>query len=157
MAKKLEDMMENLMVIQENQMYSDELVRARIAKNENIILGLAEQFQNHDSEIFNLKDRMDNLELNEEITDEQVREIQMRIKQRVTKILDYPNGDSDKYYQTFISNIYAYLRNNYSLGSRAATTKKKHYDTVMRGIEAWYPDVKELKEKKDKRNAAKVV
>ena len=72
-----------------------------------------------------LKIEWTTLKLNEEITDEQVREIQSRIKSRVTKILNYPNGDSDRYYQTFISNIYGYLRNNYSLGSRTATTKKK--------------------------------
>lgn len=157
MARKLEDMMENLMVMQENQLSSDELIRARMVKSERIITTLSHKYDEHDIELNEVKHRMDNLELNEEITDEQVREIQARVKQRVTKVLNYPNGDSDKYYQTFISNIYAYLRNNYSLGSRTATTKKKHYDTVMRGIEAWHPNIQELKDRRDKRDLAKAM
>ena len=152
MSKNLKEMIGELAVIQKNQMSSDELVKARLASNENIIKGLVVQYENHDNQISTIKDRMDNLELNEEITDEQVRTIQARIKERVSRVLDYPNGDSEKYYQTFISNIYASLRHSYSLGSRTATTKKKHYDTVMRGIEAWHPNIQELKARKDKRD-----
>lgn len=152
MSKNLKEMIGELAVIQKNQMSSDELVKARLASNENIIKGLVIQYENHDTQISAIKDRMDNLELNEEITDEQVRTIQARIKERVSKVLNYPNGDSEKYYQTFISNIYANLRHSYSLGSRTATTKKKHYDTVMRGIEAWHPNIQELKARKDKRD-----
>ena len=150
MARKLEDMMQDLMVIQKNQMGADELIRARISKTESIVLGLAQQFESQGTEIVEIKDRMDNLELNEEITDEQVRTIQGRIKKRVSEVLDYPNGDSPRYYRTFIADIYSNLRNNYQLGSRTATTRKKHYDTVMKGIEAWRPDVQALKDKKDK-------
>lgn len=95
---------------------------------------------------------MSQLENNEEIEDEKVREIQARIKQRVSKVLDYPNGDSARYYQTFISNIYAYLRHSHCLGSRTATTKKKHYDTVLLGIETWYPNIQELKDRRNKNN-----
>ena len=47
-----------------------------------MIVGLAKQYENHDTVILSIKDRMDNLELNEEITDEQVREIQSRIKRQ---------------------------------------------------------------------------
>lgn len=155
MVRKLEDMMENLMTIQERQLSSDELVKARIAKNENLILGLAKQYENHDLQIISLKDRMDDLELNEEITDEQVRTIQSRIKARVSKVLDYPNGDSSRYYRIFIADIYSFLRNNYSLGSKTATTRKKHYDTAMKGIEAWHPNIQELKDKKDKLDESK--
>src|SRR5699024_7324842 len=135
---------------QKNQMSSDELVKARIAKTEGIVLGLANQYQEHDREIIDIKDRMDNLELNEEITDEQVRIIQARIKQRVSKVLNYPSGNSSKYYRIFIANIYSTLRNNHSLGSKTATTKKKHFDTVIRGIDAWHPDIQALKDRKDK-------
>lgn len=150
MARKLEDMMQDLMVIQKNQMGADELIRARISKTESIVLGLAQQFEDQGTKLVNIEDRMDNLELNEEITDEQVRTIQSRIKKRVSEILDYPNGNSPKYYRTFIADIYSNLRNNYQLGSRTATTRKKHYDTVMKGIEAWRPDIQALKDKKDK-------
>lgn len=152
MGKNLEGMMENLMVIQRSQMSSDELVKARIAKNENLILGMAKQYEDHDVKITSITDRMDNLELNEEITDEQVRTIQEMVKARVSKILDYPNGDSSKYYRTFISNLYSNLRHSYNLGSKVATTRKKHYDTVMKGIEAWHPNIGELKSRKDKRD-----
>lgn len=152
MATNLENMMENLMVVQKRSMESDELVKARIAKNESLVLGLAKQYESHDLAITLIKDRMDNLELNEEITDEQVRTIQSSIKARVSKVLDYPNGDSARYYRTFMSNIYAHLRHSCQLGSKTATTKKKHYDTVMRGIEAWHPDVQALKDRKDKKD-----
>lgn len=152
MSKNLKEMIGELAVIQKNQMSSDELIKARIAKSEGVINSLASVYENHDIQISNIENRMDNLELNEEITDEQVRTIQARIKKRVSNVLDYPNGESEKYYQTFISNIYANLRHSYSLGSRTATTKKKHYDTVMRGIEAWHPNIQELKARKDKRD-----
>lgn len=150
MAKNLEEMMQNLMVIQKNQMGADDLVRARLGKTENIVLGLAKQYENHEGKIISIADRMDNLELNEEITDEQVRTIQSAIKSRVSKILNYPNSDSRKYYRTFISNIYSHLRHACNLGSRTATTRKKHYDTVMKGIEAWHPNVQDLKDRKDR-------
>lgn len=150
MATNLETMMGDLMIIQKNQMGSDELVKARITKTENIVTGLVRQYQNQGTEVVELKDRMNNLELNEEITDEQVRTIQSRVKARVSRVLGYPNGDSVRYYPIFIANIYACLRHSHSLGSRTATTRKKHFDTVMKGIEAWHPNVQELKERKDK-------
>lgn len=155
MAQNLEGMMENLMVLQERQLNSDELAKARIESNGRLIKQLAKEYENHDTEIVNIKDRMDNLELNEEITDEQVRTIQSRVKRRVSEVLNYPHGDSNKYYKTFIGNLYACLRHSYSMGSRTATTKKKHFDTVMRGIEAWHPDIQKLKDRKDKRDRAK--
>lgn len=150
MARKLEDMMQDLMVIQKNQMSSDELIRARMTKTETIVLGLAGEFGDLKTNVFNITDRVDNLEFNSEITDEQVNVIQGRVKARVSKVLDYPNGDSSKYYRIFIADIYSFLRNNHSLGSKTATTRKKHYDTVMKGIEAWHPDIQALKDRKDK-------
>jgi len=150
MARKLEDMMQDLMVIQKNQMGADELIRVRMARTESIVLGLAQQFEDQGTEIVSIKDRMDNLELNEEITDEQVRTIQSRVKKRVSEVLDYPNGDSPKYYQIFIKNLYTVLKAKHSMGSKTATTRKKHYDTVMKGIEAWHPDMQALKDRKDK-------
>lgn len=150
MERNLAKMMEELMVIQGNQMSSDELVKARLSNNENIILGLVKQFENQNTEVFSLKDRMDNLEWNEEITDEQVRTIQAAIKSRICKLLNYPNNGAKKYYRTFSSNLYAHLRHNCNMGSKTATTRKKHYDTVMKGIEAWHPNVQELKDRKDR-------
>lgn len=154
MSRQLEEMIQDLVQIQERQLGADELVRARIAKNESLILGLAQQYEQHDTKITTLEDRMSNYELNEEITDEQSKAIRSRAQARVCQILDYPNGDSDKYYQTFIQNLYAYLRRSHGLGSKINTTKKRHFDTVMRGIEAWHPNVQELKARKDKRDKA---
>lgn len=155
MAKKLEGMLENLMTIQERQLNSDELVKARIAKTEQIVLGLATKFDSQDTRISTLEEDVINLKWNEEITDEQATAIRNKVQQRVSKILDYPNGDSDIYYQTFISNIYAYLRKSHNLGSKITTTKKKHFDTVIRGIDAWAPNIQELKARKDKRDEAR--
>ena len=147
MARRLEDMMENLMVVQQNQMSSDELIRARISKNENIIMSLAKQFEGQDIRITTIEDRIENIELNEEITHEQNREIKLKANRRVSEMLDLPR--ETKYYQIFIMNLYGYLRRNYQLGSPIAITRKKHYDTVMKGIETWSPDTQILKDKKD--------
>lgn len=150
MAVHLEDMLQELMVIQKNQMGSDELFKARIAQTESVVVGLVKQYDNQDGKIISLTDRMDNLELNEEITDEQVRTIQSSIKSRVSKVLGYPSTEAKKYYRTFSSNLYAHLRHSHNMGSKTATTRKKHYDTVMKGIEAWHPNVQELKDRKDR-------
>lgn len=148
MARKLEDMMENLMVIQKNQMSSDELVKARIAKNEDLILGLVKQYDRHDSRLSTVEDEIQDLKLNEEITHEQNREFKEKAHSRVHKIIDY--NKEPQYFQIFIRDLYRYLRQNHQLGNPIATTRKKHYDTVMKGIEAWHPDVQALKDRKDK-------
>ncbi len=156
MAKKLEDMIQNLALIQERQLGSDDLVRARMAKTESIVLGLSQEVNDNSTNINRLSSRVDNLEWNSEITDEQATAIISKVKARVSKVLDYPNGDSDIYYRTFIANMYAYLRQSFNLGSKIRTTRKKHYDTVMKGISAWHPDIQELKNKKDKRDKARL-
>lgn len=49
MAARLEDMLEGVLKIQERQLSSDELVRARLVKSENLVMQLASQFENHDT------------------------------------------------------------------------------------------------------------
>lgn len=150
MAERLENMMEDLMVIQKNQMTADELVKARLVKNENLILGLAKKYEGQDIRLVNVEDEIENLKLNEEITHEQNREIKQFAHSRVNKMLNYPA--EAKYFQTFIMNLYGYLRRNSQLGNPIAITRKKHYDTVMKGIESWRPNIQELKDRKDKRD-----
>lgn len=156
MSRELQNMIQNLALIQKKQLGSDDLIRARMAKTESMILGLSQEVGDNSTNITRLTGRVDDLEWNSEITDEQATAITSKVKARVSKILDYPNGDSDIYYRTFIANMYAYLRQSFNLGSKIRTTRKKHYDTVMKGISAWHPDIEELKNKKDKRDKARL-
>ena len=153
MNENLQEMIKDLVVIQKNQMGSDELVKARIAKNEDLILGLVKQYDRQDSRLSVVEDEIQDLKLNEEITHEQNREFKEKAHSRVHKVIDY--NKEPQYFQIFIMDLYRYLRQNHQLGNPIAITRKKHYDTVMKGIEAWHPDVQELKDRKDKRDEAK--
>lgn len=156
-GQNLEDMLAKVLNIQERALISDELVKARINKNERLIGALSKDFENIQTDVEKVKLDIENVKYNEEITDEQATAIRRKVQGRVSKVLGYPEGDSEIYYQTFISNIYAYLRNSHNLGSKIATTKKKHFDTVMDGIDAWYPNIEELKRKKDIRDRVRKV
>ena len=90
-------------------------------------------------------------ELNYEITDEQYGFMLAKIKSRVRGFCD----PTDIYYQTYIVDCHGFLKKNYNEGSKAKCTKKRNYDRVMQGVEAWVPDHEALKTKKDKRDIEK--
>lgn len=106
-----------------------------------------DKFIESDNKFNNVLERLDNLELNEEITSEQSKYIKNRAKARVMKFLDYER--ESKYYRVFIRDLYKYLGDTCMLGSPIEVTRKRNYDNVVKGIDAWVPDVERLKTRKD--------
>lgn len=98
-------------------------------------------------EVFLIKDgytnvnmRMDNLELNSEIDDVQVKTITESVKSRVYDVLkNEPHDIVGMIYMAFIRKAYYDLKKNHGLGSKIAVTKKRDYERVMQGIDGWYP------------------
>ncbi|AEB77407.1 ORF6C domain-containing protein [Clostridium botulinum] len=150
-GQELQQMMGNLLMVSQNSMETTEVMKAELVSTKNTVRGLATQYNKITGEITNIQDRMDNLELNEEITDEQRNMINQKCRTRVNEVLDYNQDLIDKYYRTYISNLYSILKRNYGMGAKIATTKKRNYDTVMRGIQAWFPKHEKLRQRADRR------
>ena len=123
----------------------------------NVVGGLVSKMNNHSDDIIVIKDRMTELELNEEITDEQANTINGSIKKRVAEILHFDTDEIAKYYQTFIQRCYKSLKSDNHMGASYRKTKKKYYQTIMDSIEAWIPKegIQNLKDTIDKRANAR--
>lgn len=118
----------------------------------NILGGMTSKVTNHSDRIIKMEDTIEDLMLNSEITETQAVTITQNIKRRVSEILNYPSEESEKYYQTFITALYTYLKTNKNMGGNYRRTTKRNYQNVLDGIEAWYPtNIHVLKEKVDKK------
>jgi hypothetical protein len=96
------------------------------------------------------------MKLSYEITDTQKDIILDNAKRRVMEILSYDEDNVARYFRTFISSLYTDMRKYKGLGSKVATTKKRNYDNVIEGIDAWVPEcgINNLKIKVDSRASA---
>ena len=101
--------------------------------------------------------RLDQLELNEEITSEQEIVIRDSAKKRVFTIIGDDVLDYQKYFRSFISKLYTNARKEAGLGSKISKTRKGDYQRVINYIEAWVPKkgCSGLKEEVDTKAAAK--
>lgn len=91
------------------------------------------------TDIGGLKDRMDYLELNEEITTTQQETIIELARKRVLEIIGDDPLEVKKYFKIFIQRLYKDTRQNAGLGSKIARTKKCDYQRCIDYIEAWIP------------------
>ena len=91
------------------------------------------------TDIGGLKDRMDYLELNEEITTTQQETIIELARKRVLEIIGNDPLEVKKYFKIFIQRLYKDTRQNAGLGSKIARTKKCDYQRCIDYIEAWIP------------------
>ena len=103
------------------------------------------------TDIGGLKDRMDYLELNEEITTTQQETIIELARKRVLEIIGDDPLEVKKYFKIFIQRLYKDTRQNAGLGSKIARTKKCDYQRCIDYIEAWIPSCgcAELRAKSD--------
>lgn len=124
-------------------------VERRLGLMETNITKMLKDIGEHDTQLGEIAAKVENLELNYEITDEQRKMINTRARARVIGFIGYPSP----YFRVFINNCYSFLRANHHLGSTLATTKKRNYDYVMEGIAAWHPDIEALKARKDEADA----
>lgn len=123
----------------------------------NIVGGLTNKINTQSDDILNIKDRMSELELNEEITEEQANTIRDTVNKRIAEILHYDNDEMAKYFRTFVIRCYSSLKKQNHMGSSYRRTKKRYYQTVIDTIESWIPNegIQKLKDKIDKRAEAK--
>lgn len=86
-----------------------------------------------------LTNRIDDLELNEEITTAQCEMIRELSEKRIVEILGNDSLERQKYFRIFIGRLYSDAKKNMCLGSKIDRTKKRDYQRVVDYIEAWIP------------------
>lgn len=166
--KEFENMMKEMMksmalIAQSNNNQIEALTSSMVTLSENsqktnaLITGVSNRVDDLDVKFNAFEDRMDNYELNEEVTTEQEKTISRIANKRVYEIIGSDEFEDVKYHMTFIQNLYSDARKYAFLGSSISTTKKRDYQRVIDYIEAWIPrcGCVELKRKADKRAVAK--
>jgi len=152
-VETMQQMLGQTISVVKNNSESTAVILKRLEINESIIGGLVSKMNNHNDDIVSIKDRMTELELNEEITDDQANTINSAIKKRIAEILHFDSDEIAKYYQTFIQRCYKSLKNDNHMGASYRRTKKKYYQTIIDSVEAWIPKegIQNLKDIIDKR------
>lgn len=123
------------------------VMKVTIMQQGSLIGGLAKQFNDLDGTVSSISGRLTDLEQNEEITDEQRQQLNQACKNRTACLLDYDEESIAKYYRFYILDLYKFLKNNYGMGAKIATTRKRNYDRCMKGIDAWYPNHEKLRKR----------
>lgn len=105
-----------------------------------------------------VKDDVEQLKLNEEITTSQTITITVAAERRIYEILGDDPFDHERYYRVFISRLYSDARKKAGLGARISTTRKGNFQRCIDYIEAWTPSCgcAALYEHADKLAAARV-
>ncbi len=101
------------------------------------------------SDVGVIRDELDQLKLNEEITTDQAETIIERARSRVVTVL----GEYDKkYFKRFIARLYSDAKKYNGLGSSIYRTHKGNYQMVLNYVEAWMPyeETAEFKNKIDR-------
>ena len=143
--------LQQLVEMSRNTVVSTNSMAETLKVHDGIIKGLLKSADETSLRVDEIDKKVIELELNYEITDEQYGFMLAKIKSRVRGFCD----PTDIYYQTYIVDCHGFLKKNYNEGSKAKCTKKRNYDRVMQGVEAWVPDHEALKTKKDKRDIEK--
>lgn len=101
-----------------------------------------------------IKEDINLLKLNEEVTTTQQETILETAQKRVSEILGDDELERQKYFKIFAKRIYSDTRHNAGLGSKISRTRKGDFQRVIDYIEAWIPSCgcAELRAKAD-RNA----
>jgi hypothetical protein len=104
------------------------------------------------TDVNQLTDRMDQLELKEEVTTEQAATINRTIHRRVYEILGDNKDDLAKYTKIFSQRLYTDARRNAGLGNTYHATKKENFQRVLDYAESWTPSggILKLKERADR-------
>lgn len=136
---------------------STAVILQRIETTEQLVGGIVKKVTDHGDIILNIKDRMAELELNEEISEEQANNIKTTVNKRIAEILHFNEDEIAKYFRTFVIKCYSSLKKEHHMGSSYRSTHKKYYQSLLDTIEAWTPSegVQKLKDKIDKRAEAK--
>jgi len=155
----IEDLMVKLMSQIERS--NEALVKTNNSINKTLDIHSA-QLLSHDrliKEIFKLADdtnikltthdnEIEQLKLNTELSTSQVSCVVEKSRSKIYEFLDRNSEEEIKYYRVYIRDLYRFLK-RYGKASKIERTEKRFYDSIMRGIDDWYPDEKKLRERKE--------
>ena len=129
------------------------IMMAELSSQRQLLNGLLNQMNNMSGKVDRLNDRMDVLELQEEIKDEQRMQLLNSAKSRVNEIIGDDYIEQSKYFRGFISRLWSDSKQYGGVGSKIATTRKENYQRAINYIEAWIPHggVSKLKRELDKK------
>lgn len=118
--------------------------------------GFILKLNNHDDVLGSLGDRMTEVELNEELTEDQANNIKSIVNKRVAEILHFDDLEMAKYFRTFVVQCYSFLK-KHGMGASYRRTHKRYYQPIIDKAESWIPDegIQKLKDKIDSRASAK--
>jgi vacuolar-type H+-ATPase subunit I/STV1 len=153
----LREITANLAITSRSNTESLYVLTGEYQKLNTIVGSMSKQLNGISDTICVLNDRMTNLELNEEITEEQAKNLNKTAKRRIVEILKGNELDMAKYFRYFILRLYSDMKKYHNMGSSFKTTKKRYYQSLIDNIEAWIPDegIQNLKDKIDKKAEAK--
>lgn len=126
--------------------YSMQDVLNALGRTGDMLSGVASQMglmatkvNNISDKVSALDERMGNLELNEEITEDMYKEIKHALNRHIDEILNHDPVQRAKYFRGFASKFYSEARKNTSCAYAMRRTKKRDYQSVLDYVEAWYP------------------
>lgn len=121
-----------------------------LQQQSKMVAEIVSKFTDVKQDVTTLRNDIEYLKLETEISTMQCKEISRRIKKKVGEHIKYPSFESQKYYRIYIQYIYRKLRTDYGLGNSTGTTPKRNYESVLKGIdEIIFPDA-ELREHAEK-------
>ena len=137
---------------------STAVILEKLTKQENLLSGLAVTTNKLSTDIEVVKDDIDQLKLNEEVTTTQQETIIETAQKRVCGILGDDPLDKQRYFRIFIKRLYTDTRHSAGLGSKISRTKKGDFQRVIDFIEGWVPSCgcTALKERADKNACARL-
>ena len=112
----------------------------------SVVGGVLTQMNGMNDTIIGYGDRLDNLEYSSELTTTQV---SIFVEKSRARVYDFLNKDTEdeKYYRIFILDLYRFLK-RYGKASKIERTEKRFYESIIRGIDEWIPDIEKLKARK---------
>ena len=119
-----------------NLIGSNALTTNQLSKQMGVVITNIDELR---SDMNGVKNDIEELKYNTEVTSEQAKKINSLARKRVFEILGEDGCEIAKYYRTFIMRCYHDCRNEAGLGHCISATKKGDYQRVLNYIDAWIP------------------
>lgn len=127
-----------------------ESMQEMLRQQSQMVKEIVSKFTDVKQDVTTLRNDIEYLKLEAEISTMQCKEISRRIKKKIMEHLKYPSHESQRYSKVYFPYMYRRLRVDYGLGNSIATTPKRNYESVLKGIdEIIFPDA-ELMEHAEK-------
>lgn len=119
-----------------NLIGSNALTTNQLSKQMGIVITNIDELR---ADMNGMKNDIEDLKYNAEITSEQAKRINLLARKRVYEILGEDEYERTKYYRTFIMRCYHDCRVEAGLGHCISATKKGDYQRAVNYIEGWLP------------------